>query len=73
MMQLGWDTPSDMWCLGCLLLELYTGKMMFEAKEPLTQLGIWEKLLGVLPKWVRLQVKPEFRGYFDTAGKTVDI
>jgi serine/threonine protein kinase len=27
---LGWSTPSDVWSLGCILMELYTGELLFK-------------------------------------------
>lgn len=27
---LGWSTPSDMWSVGCILMELYVGELLFQ-------------------------------------------
>lgn len=27
---LGWSLPSDMWSVGCILMELYTGELLFQ-------------------------------------------
>ena len=36
LLQLGWDKSSDMWSLGCLLTELYTGEVLFSASSDFT-------------------------------------
>lgn len=29
--ELGWSYPCDMWSIGCILIELYTGSALFQA------------------------------------------
>ena len=36
LLQLGWDKSSDMWSLGCLLTQLYTGEVLFSASSDFT-------------------------------------
>lgn len=32
----GWDVSSDMWSVGCILMEMYTGELLFGTVSPLT-------------------------------------
>jgi len=43
---LGWSYPSDMWSVGCILAELYTGELLFGTHEDLEHLALMEKILG---------------------------
>lgn len=46
---LGWDESSDLWSLGCILMELYTGELLFATHENLEHLALMERTLGTLP------------------------
>lgn len=39
-----------MWSVGCILAELYMGKVLFGKKESLKQVKLLVKLLGLPPK-----------------------
>ena len=45
----GWDHTSDIWCLGCILVELYTGNMLFPIFDDYSHLALIVKLLGHIP------------------------
>jgi dual-specificity kinase len=48
---LGWSYESDMWSVGCIIAELYTGKLLFSTHDDLEHLALMEKILGrPLPK-----------------------
>lgn len=42
---LGWSYPSDMWSVGCILVELYTGRLLFATHEDTEHLALMEKVL----------------------------
>ena len=48
---LGWTYSADMWSLGCILSELYTGNLLFQTHHDVEHLGLMEKILQKnLPK-----------------------
>ena len=49
---MGWSFPCDMWSIGCVLLELYTGEALFQTHENLEHLAMMEKILGKLPQFM---------------------
>ncbi|CBZ54391.1 hypothetical protein NCLIV_048210 [Neospora caninum Liverpool] len=46
---LGWDMSSDVWSLGCILMELYTGNLLFRTHEHLEHLAMMERIIGPMP------------------------
>jgi len=46
---LGWSYPSDIWSVGCILVELCLGKTLFQTHENLEHLAMMERVLGALP------------------------
>jgi len=46
---LGWSYPSDIWSVGCILVELCLGKTLFQTHENLEHLAMMERVLGPLP------------------------
>jgi len=54
MMQVGWSYPADMWSMGCILVELLTGEVLFgmgpsESDNTLAHLAAIHHLLGPFP------------------------
>jgi len=47
---LGWTFPCDLWSVGCILAELYTGKVLFQTHENLEHLAMMSALLGPMPQ-----------------------
>lgn len=41
-----WDEKSDIWCMACILIELYTGELFFDTNENLEHLAMIEKQCG---------------------------
>merc|ERR1711997_98800 len=41
----GWDHQSDVWSIGCILAELWTGNLLFQTHENIEHLALMEKIL----------------------------
>ncbi len=41
----GWSYPSDLWSVGCILAELFTGELLFGTHEDLEHLALMEHIL----------------------------
>ncbi|ESO00638.1 hypothetical protein HELRODRAFT_101038 [Helobdella robusta] len=48
-LELGWSHPCDVWSIGCILFELYTGHTMFQTHDNLEHLAMMERILGPIP------------------------
>lgn len=49
-LKMKWNSPIDIWSLACVLFELHTGDVLFNAEDnDLEHLGIMEKVLGTIP------------------------
>ncbi|PRP86770.1 hypothetical protein PROFUN_02919 [Planoprotostelium fungivorum] len=48
-LDLGWTFPCDVWSIGCILVEFYTGTALFQTHRNAEHLAIMEKVLGPLP------------------------
>jgi dual-specificity kinase len=44
-LSLGWDERSDIWSLGCILMEFYTGELLFGTHDNLEHLCLMEQIL----------------------------
>ncbi|KAK9741754.1 hypothetical protein RND81_03G125800 [Saponaria officinalis] len=47
---LGWSYPCDLWGVGCILVELCSGRALFQTHDNLEHLAMMEKVLGPLPR-----------------------
>ena len=47
-----WNNKSDVWSIGCILYELYSGQVLFPAHEDYEHLAMIEKLFGKIPEWM---------------------
>lgn len=47
---LGWTYPCDLWSVGCILVELYTGQALFQTHENLEHLAMMKGVLGPIPE-----------------------
>lgn len=43
---LGWSYASDLWSVGCILVELYTGRLLFATHEDTEHLALMQKALS---------------------------
>ncbi|XP_024084693.1 dual specificity tyrosine-phosphorylation-regulated kinase 4-like isoform X3 [Cimex lectularius] len=64
---LPYNTAIDMWSLGCILAELYTGYPLFPGEHEAEQLACIMELLGVPPEDLLLKASRK-RLFFDSRG-----
>ena len=61
---LGWSYPCDVWSIGCILVEFFTGEALFQTHENLEHLAMMEIVFGKVPdgKWGKAAArsKPEW-------------
>lgn len=60
---LGWSYPCDVYSLGCILVEFFTGIALFQTHDNLEHLAMMEMVMGKMPeRFARLgaRSKPEF-------------
>ncbi|XP_033003927.1 dual specificity tyrosine-phosphorylation-regulated kinase 4 [Lacerta agilis] len=60
-------TPIDMWSLGCIMAELYTGYPLFPGENEVEQLACIMEILG-LPPADFIQTASRRRTFFDSSG-----
>lgn len=41
-----WDYKSDLWSIGCILVELYSGELLFPTHEEYEHIAMIEKISG---------------------------
>jgi len=47
---IGWSAPCDLWSIGCVLVELYTGEALFQTHDNVEHLAMMEQVLGRFPE-----------------------
>ncbi|CAD8100638.1 unnamed protein product [Paramecium sonneborni] len=61
-----WTHLSDMWCMGCIAVELFTGQQLFKPKgNDFYHLAMIEKHCGPIPIEMIQQCRNEAREYFN--------
>nr|XP_020664912.1 dual specificity tyrosine-phosphorylation-regulated kinase 4 isoform X2 [Pogona vitticeps] len=65
-------TPIDMWSLGCIMAELYTGYPLFPGENEMEQLACIMELLG-LPPADFIQTASRRRTFFDANGTPKNV
>ncbi|EDO33758.1 predicted protein [Nematostella vectensis] len=48
-LELGWSYPCDIWSIGCIMFELYTGFTLFQTHENREHLAMMERIIGPIP------------------------
>ncbi|KAI9137318.1 kinase-like domain-containing protein [Paraphysoderma sedebokerense] len=70
----GWSFQCDLWSVGCILVELFTGEALFQTHDNLEHLAMMEVILSDGPRnclWNKLKTKVGKGGlkYFKNTGK----
>mmetsp|Transcript_9918 Transcript_9918/g.28791 ORF Transcript_9918/g.28791 Transcript_9918/m.28791 type:complete len:486 (-) Transcript_9918:20-1477(-) len=65
----GWNEKSDVWSMGCILMELYTGELLFGTHEDLEHLALMERILRPLPQSLLSAASSEAEQQFLAAGR----
>lgn len=62
-LQLGWSFPCDIWSIGCIIVEFFTGDALFQTHDNLEHLAMMEAVCNgkIEPKIVK-QVMANARG-----------
>lgn len=74
-LELGWSFPCDVWSIGCIMFEMYSGSTLFQTHDSLEHLAIMEKVLGKIPQAMiknSRKVKYFKRGRLNWKEKTPD-
>eukprot|EP00933_Yihiella_yeosuensis_P080059 TRINITY_DN93463_c0_g1_i1.p1 TRINITY_DN93463_c0_g1~~TRINITY_DN93463_c0_g1_i1.p1 ORF type:complete len:507 (-),score=83.29 TRINITY_DN93463_c0_g1_i1:172-1692(-) len=45
----GWNERSDLWSVGCIIMELYSGELLFRTHESLEHLALMEQTVSKFP------------------------
>ncbi|CAJ0573326.1 unnamed protein product, partial [Mesorhabditis spiculigera] len=57
-LELGWSYPCDVWSIGCILFEMYTGATIFQTHDSREHLAIMERTLDApMPEHMALKSK----------------
>lgn len=48
-LELGWGHQCDVWSIGCILFEMYLGKLLFQTNSSVQHLAMMERVLGKIP------------------------
>lgn len=45
-LEAGWSFPCDIWSVGCILVELFTGEVLFQTHDNAQHLALMERIIG---------------------------
>ena len=73
-LNLGWSYPCDIWSIGCILVEFFTGDALFQTHDNLEHLAMMESVCGskIDAKLIRA-VMSHGRGNSNQAAKSVHL
>jgi CDC-like kinase len=60
LLDIGWYQPCDVWSIGCIMFELYTGFTLFQTHDDREHLAMMERILGSLPYRMTKKSKTEY-------------
>nr|XP_054756508.1 dual specificity protein kinase CLK2-like [Lytechinus pictus] len=64
-LELGWSQPCDVWSIGCIIFELYTGFTLFQTHDNREHLAMMERILGSFPSWMIKRTRKSKYFYHD--------
>ena len=59
-----WTKKSDIWSMVCILIEMYTGELFYQAREEIEHLAMIEKECGPTPEWMVKNTKSFLKNGF---------
>ncbi|XP_055959107.1 probable serine/threonine-protein kinase dyrk1 isoform X1 [Patella vulgata] len=59
-LELGWAQPCDVWSIGTIMFELYTGFTLFQTHDNKEHLAMMERILGSIPYRLAKKSKTNF-------------
>lgn len=62
---MGWTYPCDLWSVGCIMVELLTGDVLFQTHDNLEHLAMMEQVLGTLPESMTVKAACVAPKYFN--------
>ncbi|XP_055067641.2 dual specificity protein kinase CLK2b isoform X1 [Misgurnus anguillicaudatus] len=62
-LELGWSQPCDVWSIGCILFEYYSGYPLFQTHDNREHLAMMERVHGPIPS--RMIQKTRMQKYFN--------
>ncbi|PGH06094.1 CMGC/CLK protein kinase [Helicocarpus griseus UAMH5409] len=70
-LNLGWSFPCDIWSIGCILVEFFTGDALFQTHDNLEHLAMMESVCGgrIEPKIVKQVMQGGRSGSANSAAK----
>ena len=70
---LGWSFPCDIWSIGCILVEFFTGDALFQTHDNLEHLAMMENVCGgrIEPRLIRMIGQTGRGGGGNPASKSV--
>lgn len=66
---LGWMYSTDIWSMGCIIYELFTGKLLYDTHDNQEHLHLLEKTIGRLPADWPMRCMDEAKILFTSAGQ----
>ncbi|XP_055341877.1 dual specificity protein kinase CLK2-like [Paramacrobiotus metropolitanus] len=66
LLELGWDHSSDIFSIGCIMYELYSGSTLFQTQDDREHLAMMIRTLGDIP---RKMIRNSKLGHFDSDGR----
>ncbi|KAI8377781.1 kinase-like domain-containing protein [Radiomyces spectabilis] len=61
---MGWSYPCDIWSIGCILVEFFTGDALFQTHDNLEHLAMMEVVLGRLPPRIIKSASRDAQNFF---------
>lgn len=66
-LEASWSFPSDVWGVGCMVAEIYSGELLFPTHDNLEHLAMMDRIMGPFPPSL-LRASPVAEKYFHRDG-----